>query len=139
MFNNMKLESARKRREESAQPVECQTKLHRTSIEGQTCFICDNEAPSTELKQVMMMNFNNRLNECAQTLSDGKLLARLYGGDAIAQELKYHFACLTDLYNREDIPHNHQETGTGTCTQRGCPPTSILRASNISSGDHQVW
>ena len=72
--------------------MEYQTKLHRTCIEGQTCFICDNEAPSTELRQVMMMNFNNRLNECAQTLSDGKLLAKDYGGDAIAQELKWSFA-----------------------------------------------
>jgi len=101
MFNNTKLERARKRRAESAQPVECQTKLRRTSLEGQTCFICDKEAPSSELRQVMTMNLNNRLNECAQTLNDGKLLARLSDGDAIAQELKYHFACLTDLYNRE--------------------------------------
>ncbi|KAJ8386023.1 hypothetical protein AAFF_G00178440 [Aldrovandia affinis] len=101
MFNNTKLERARKRRAESAQPVECQTKLRRTSLEGQMCFICDKEAPSSELRQVMTMNLNNRLNECAQTLNDGKLLARLSGGDAIAQELKYHFACLTDLYNRE--------------------------------------
>ncbi|KAJ8379036.1 hypothetical protein AAFF_G00232050 [Aldrovandia affinis] len=101
MFNNTKLERARKRRAESAQPVECQTKLRRTSLEGQTCFICDKEAPSSELRQVMTMNLNNRLNECAQTLNDGKLLARLSGGDAIAQELKYRFACLTDLYNRE--------------------------------------
>ena len=29
------------------------------------------------------------------------LLAKLGGGDAIAQELKYHRACLTALYNRE--------------------------------------
>lgn len=101
MFNNTKLERARKRRAECAQPVECQTKLRRTSLEGQTCFICDKEAPSSELRQVMMMNLNNRLNECAQTLNDRKLLAKLSSGDAIAQELKYHFACLTDLYNRE--------------------------------------
>ena len=70
MFTNTKLERARKRRTESVQPVECQTKLRRTSLEG-------------------------------QLINDGKLLARLSGGDAIAQELKYYFACLTDLYNRE--------------------------------------
>lgn len=101
MFNNTKLERARKRRAESAQPVECQTKLCRTCLEGQTCFICDKEAPSSKLRQVMTMNLNNRLNECAQTLNEGKLLARLSDGDAIAQELKYNFACLTHLYNRE--------------------------------------
>ena len=101
MFNNTKLERARKRRAECVQSVECQTKLRRASLEGQTCFISNKEAPSFELRQVMTMNLNNRLYECAQNLNDGKLLARLSGGDAIAQELKYHFACLTDLYNRE--------------------------------------
>ena len=36
------------------------------------------------------MNLNRRLHECAQTLNDGNLLAKLGAGDAIAQELKYH-------------------------------------------------
>ena len=101
MFNNTKLERARKRKTDCAQPVECQTKLRRTSLEGKTCFICDKESPSSDLTQVMTMNLNIRLNKCAKTLNDGKLLSRLSGGDAIAQELKYHLACLTDLYNRE--------------------------------------
>lgn len=47
------------------------------------------------------MNLNKSVNECARTLNDGKLLARLSGGDVIAQELQYHAACLADLYNRE--------------------------------------
>ena len=47
------------------------------------------------------MHLDTRLHECATTLNDGKLLARLSGGDAIAQELKYHRTCLTNLYNRE--------------------------------------
>lgn len=76
MFNNTKLERARKRRAEYAQPIECQTKLRRTILEGKTCFICDKEAPSSELRQDMAMNLNNRLYECAQTLNDGKLLPR---------------------------------------------------------------
>ena len=49
----------------------------------------------------MTMNLDKRLHECAQTLNDGMLLAKLGGGDAIAQELKYHCACLAALYNRE--------------------------------------
>ncbi|KAJ3591197.1 hypothetical protein NHX12_009144 [Muraenolepis orangiensis] len=100
-FNNTKLERATKRRAESAQQAQCQTKLRRTSLKSQTCFICDEEAPSSELRQVMTMNLNKRVSECAQTLNDGKLLARLSGGDAIAQEFQYHVACLADLYNRE--------------------------------------
>ena len=47
------------------------------------------------------MNLDTRLRECAQTLNDGKLLAILSVGDAMAQELKYHHSCLTRLYNRE--------------------------------------
>ena len=42
-----------------------------------------------------------RINECAKTLNDGKLLAKLSGRDVIAQELKYHSACLVALYNEE--------------------------------------
>ncbi|KAK5868003.1 hypothetical protein PBY51_012450 [Eleginops maclovinus] len=47
------------------------------------------------------MKLNKRLNDCAKTLNDGRLLNVLSGGDVIAQELKYHAACLTSLYNRE--------------------------------------
>ena len=101
MLNNTKLERARKRRAERVQPEECQTKLRRTILKKTVCFICDKEASSSELRQVMTMNLNNRLNECARNVNDGKLLARLSIGDAIAQELKYHLECLTDLYNRE--------------------------------------
>lgn len=35
-----------------------------------------------------------------EIVSDGKLLAKLSGGDAVAQE-KYHRPCLVGLYNRK--------------------------------------
>ena len=59
-FNSTKLKyaglRATKRKAESAQPVECQTKLTRTSLKSQMCFICDKEAPSSELtRQAMTM------------------------------------------------------------------------------------
>lgn len=64
----------------------------------------------------MTMNLNRRLHECAQTLNDGKLLAKLGAGDAIAQELKYHLGCLPSLDNRErfhlrnlEKAHSHTE------------------------------
>lgn len=100
MFNNTKLERAR-RRTERAQPEECQARLRRTTLEKNMCFICEKEASSSELRQVMTMNLNNRLNECARNLNDRRLLAKLSAGDAIALELRYHLECLTDLYNRE--------------------------------------
>ena len=57
------------------------------SKDDQVCFLCDKISPASELSQVMTMHTNNRLHECAHTLNDGKLLAKLSGGDAIAQEL----------------------------------------------------
>ena len=55
----------------------------------------------SDMRQAMTMELDKRLNECAKNLNDGKLLARLSGGDVVAQELKYHRLCLTALYNRE--------------------------------------
>ena len=49
----------------------------------------------------MKMQLDKRLNECARNLNDGKLLAVLSGGNVVAQELKYHFSCLTALYYKE--------------------------------------
>ena len=34
-------------------------------------------------------------------INDGKLPAVLSEGDVVAQELKYHYSCLTALYNKE--------------------------------------
>ena len=104
LFNNTKLDRAKKRRAQNSNQGDCQTKMRRAH-EGQkstlACFLCNTEAPASELRQVMTMQLNQRLNECAKALNDGKLLAALSGGDAIAQELKYHVTCLTNLYNRE--------------------------------------
>lgn len=61
------------------------------------------EATLSDIRQAMTTQLDKRLNECARTgnLNDGKLLAILSGGDVVAQELKYHRACLTVLYNKE--------------------------------------
>ena len=54
-----------------------------------------------ELRQAMTKQLDKWLIECARNLNDEKLLAVLSGGDVIAQELKYHYSCLTALYNKE--------------------------------------
>ena len=41
-----------------------------------------------------------RVRECAQTLQDEKLLAKLSAGDLVAQEAKYHAVCLASLYQK---------------------------------------
>ena len=72
-----------------------------SSSKQSVCFLCEKEAPKSSLRQAMTMQLNRRVNECAQNLNDGKLLAKLSGGDVVAQELKYHSACLIGLYDRE--------------------------------------
>ena len=104
LFQKYRLERARKRQPSpgSTQSIDGCPKLRRTShaIGQPECFVCDEEEPKSDLRQVMTMNLDKRLNDCVQTLNDEKLMAKLSGGDAIAQELKYHSTCLVGLYNR---------------------------------------
>ena len=79
------------------------SKIQRTKIDPKqlVCFLCEKEAQVSELRQAMTMQLDHRLNECAHNLNNGRLLAILSGGDVVAQELKYHPACLAGLYNQE--------------------------------------
>jgi hypothetical protein len=54
----------------------------------------------------MTMQLNTRLHQCAQNLQDQNLLAKLSAGDVVAQELKYHRACLTSLYLNVELVSN---------------------------------
>ena len=102
MFSNCKLERARKRAAQIQNDSgEGHSKKRRTTFEVQKCFLCEKIEPQSELRQAMTVQLNERLNECAHNLNDGKLLALLSGGDVVALELKYHCSCLTSLYNRE--------------------------------------
>jgi hypothetical protein len=49
----------------------------------------------------LAMQLVKSLNANAWNLNDGKHLAVISGGDVLAQELKYHYSCLTALYNKE--------------------------------------
>ncbi|KAL7381910.1 hypothetical protein ABVT39_020427 [Epinephelus coioides] len=107
LFNNIKLERAQKRAssaaaEDTEDTKGIKVKRPRRSQPSQAlCFICEDESALPPLRDAMTMNVNERLNECARNLSDTKLLAKLSAGDVVAQELKYHPACLIGLYNRE--------------------------------------
>ena len=111
LFNNTKPQTAQKRataisfmcREEN------RSKRQRTSAPPKptsVCFLFEEEAEISSLRQAMTMHLNERLNECARTLNDGMLLAKLSAGDAVALELKYHPACLVAVYNRERAHHH---------------------------------
>ena len=103
LFNNSKLERARKRSANEKDTGECSKpiKSRRSSFGNNVCFLCEQEAPKSDLRRAMTIELDRRLNECARNLEDGKLLATLSGGDVVAQELKYHRNCLRALYNRE--------------------------------------
>ena len=103
MFSNAKLDRARKRRStvEGSEPQEKQAKQRRTSRDNEACIFCENVAPMSDLRHAMTPHLDKRLRQCAHTLNDAKLLAILSAGDAMAQELEYHLACLTSLCNRE--------------------------------------
>ena len=102
MFNNSKLQRAPKRsslaNESTPEDSPSTRKIPRRSPIPSECFLCEKLGQSSELRHDMMQQLNDRVNECARTLSDGRLLAKLSGGDAIAQ---YDPACLVALYNRK--------------------------------------
>ena len=110
LFNNTKLQRAQKRA--TASTSTCRegnrSKRQRKSDPpkpSSVCFLCEEEAETPTLRQAITMQLNERLNECARTLNDGMLLAKLRAGDVVELELKYHPACLVAVYNRERAHH----------------------------------
>ena len=104
LFNNTKLSRAQKRKitPSTSGTEENREKRQRTSDPPEVqCFLCEEEDEISNLRQAMTMQLNERLNQCARTLNNGKLLAKLSAGDVVAQELKYHPRCLAKLYNSE--------------------------------------
>lgn len=72
MFSNPKLERARKRAA-SAEGTsdESRSKVRRTSLQPQQCFLYDEDVASAPDKRVgMTMTLNIRLKECARNLND---------------------------------------------------------------------
>ena len=101
LFNNTKLQRAPKKKASSDSPTDGSRSIRRASLNCQQCFYAKKQEPKSELRKAMTIELDQRLNECALNLNDGKLLVRLTGGDIVAQELKYHRSCLTALYNRD--------------------------------------
>jgi hypothetical protein len=82
LFNNTKLERARKKEASSEiSSDDGQSKVRRTTMAGLVCFLCEKENPTYELWQAMTMQLDKRLNECTRILNDGKLLAVLSGAE----------------------------------------------------------
>lgn len=63
-------------------------------------FLCEEESSIEDMGEAMIMKLNGKINVCATTLNDGKLVAKLSAGDIVPQELKFHPPCLVSLYYR---------------------------------------
>ena len=111
LFNNTKLERAEKRSAPAADRDEkssSSSKIPRRTPDPKKseCLLCEEEGDN--LCQAMTMTLNKKINECATTLNDGTLLAKLSAGDVVAQDMKYHKTCLAALYNRKRAYLNTQ-------------------------------
>ena len=66
----------------------------------------------------MTLTLNDRLKEFAINLNDGRLLARLSGGNIVAQEfkhIKYRLVMPDSTFQqRKSTSFSHQETQPGT-------------------------
>ena len=87
-------------------------KRQRTTVLKEACFLCEKCEREGILRKASTMKLNERLNQCARILNDGNLIARLSGGDVVAQELKYHTNCLASLYHRVRSHLRVQESST---------------------------
>ena len=63
-------------------------------------FFCDLPANDEILHEVATLDLGRKVEECALTLADDRLLAKLAINDMMSQEAKYHQPCLMNLYNR---------------------------------------
>ena len=53
------------------------------------CFLCEGQSTRRECREAMTMKLNERLKKCAVVLQDEKLIAKLSGGDVVAQDFEY--------------------------------------------------
>ena len=90
---------------------------------------CEKENPIYELLQAMTIQLDKKLNVCTLHLTDKKLLAVLRGRDVVAQELKYHYSCLTALYNKETA------YSLTTVSRKGSIFTFVFKAPHLHSDD----
>ena len=70
------------------------------------CFVCDEEEQKSDLRQVMPMNLDKRLNDCVQTLNDEKKIGQTEWRRRNCTGTQVPSTCLVGLYNRERA-HRH--------------------------------
>ena len=145
MFSNTMLERARKRTSDAqnANDVQGCTKLRRTSQElrDSHCFLCGEKEPVSGLRQVITMHLNQRLNDCAQKLNDGKLLAELSLGRCHCTGAQVPHCMFGGIVQqRKTLPQKHSKPRTGPDNGTWRLPASIFWTDHLHSGDEiNLW
>lgn len=106
-YNKTELVRAEKRKTSCQKNYEPPKKYTRQSNESSIslkvkalCFFCNKPESSGAFHEASTFNLDKNVRKCAIKLEDKPLLAKLSAGDMIAQDAKYHFECLTSLYNK---------------------------------------
>ena len=114
-FNNTMVNRAEKKRQATLLSSEASStkyiRKHDTVSSTLSCFFCEKSGKSTDLRSAATFQLDFKVRTCALQIQDQKLLAKLSSGDLIAQEAKYHPACLVDLY-RKAQSQNKEKCGT---------------------------
>ena len=109
-----KLSIKRKLEAPKRSPVEAKkTRSSTARFDQNSCFIpgCTSEtSDENPLHDVMSKELDARFREYAEILNHTELLAKLSGGDLIAQEAKYHSSCAVMFYNSVRSKLREQET-----------------------------
>ena len=104
-YNKTKLFRAEKRKTSCERRTDVPRKHTRQSVDQpqpsvDKCFFCDGQAGKGTLHEASTFEIDADVRKCALKLEDKRLLAKLSGGDLIAQEANYHATCLTSLYHK---------------------------------------
>ena len=67
------------------------------------CFFCDKTDKMESLHEASSFQMDARVRESVMILQDERLLAKLSAGDLVAQEAKYHLACLASLHQKAKL------------------------------------
>ena len=66
-----------------------------------TCFFCDQKVnTSSQLRHAATKHLHAKVHQCAKTLQDTKLLAKMADKDLTAQDAAYHLTCLNKYYRK---------------------------------------
>jgi len=107
-YSKSRLDRERKRK---SAPQENETKAKKTrftrlshppgvKFKEEKCFFCEEKGKPNSLHKVSTFPLDKRVRKCALQLQDSALLAKLSGGDLVAQEAQYHAPCLVSLYKK---------------------------------------